>query len=88
MVTESGAGIIGVRVSTEDPKEGFTLTRPSGWFDLLVNGGQAVSLQFGRSPFRPQRRRIMVPWNQVSWWTLLVLEEFKLLEFLIFLFMN
>lgn len=35
-------------------------------FDVLVNGGGAVTLQFQRSPFRPLTRTVFVPWNQVS----------------------
>ena len=51
----SGMGLIGVRVSTTLPNEGFTMTRDDGWFDLMVNGGGAVMLQFGRSPYPPMR---------------------------------
>lgn len=58
-------GLMGVRVSTSTPQEGFTLTRDDGWFDLLVNGGGAVTLQFGRSPFKPQSHIVFVPWNEV-----------------------
>lgn len=31
----------------------------------MVNGGGAVTLQFGRSPFRPQSIIVQVPWNEV-----------------------
>lgn len=65
MVTSIGTGLMGVRVSTSTPMEGFTLTREDGWFDLLVNGGGAVTLQFGRSPFRPHSTIVNVPWNEV-----------------------
>lgn len=65
VLTPTGLGLMGVRVSTSTPLEGFTLTRDDGWFDLLVNGGGAVTLQFGRSPFGPQSRIIFVPWNEV-----------------------
>ncbi|KAJ9578404.1 hypothetical protein L9F63_005377, partial [Diploptera punctata] len=65
VVTSMGMGLMGVRVSTSTPLEGFTLTREDGWFDLLVNGGGAVTLQFGRSPFRPQNHIVNVPWNEV-----------------------
>ena len=66
VVTHLGTGLMGVRVSTSTPLEGFTLTRDDGWFDLLVNGGGAVTLQFGRSPFKPQSHIVFVPWNEVS----------------------
>ncbi|KAK7861848.1 hypothetical protein R5R35_013485 [Gryllus longicercus] len=65
VVTAMGMGLMGVRVSTSTTLEGFTLTREDGWFDLLVNGGGAVTLQFGRSPFRPQSHIVNVPWNEV-----------------------
>ena len=61
-----GMGLMGVRVSTSTPLEGFTLTREDGEFDLLVNGGGAVVLQFGRSPFKPQSFVTYVPWNEVN----------------------
>lgn len=59
-------GLMGVRVSTNIAPEGFTLTREDGWFDLLVNGGGAVTLQFGRSPFKAQTQIVNVPWNEVG----------------------
>jgi hypothetical protein len=34
-------------------------------FDVLVNGGGAVTLQFQRSPFLPLTRTVFVPWNQI-----------------------
>jgi hypothetical protein len=34
-------------------------------FDVLVNGGGAITLQFQRSPFRPQTKTVFVPWNQI-----------------------
>ena len=69
VVTASGEGIIGVRVSVDRSRGasnyGFTLTRPGGWFDMLVNGGGAVTLQFQRSPFKPLTRTSYIPWNQI-----------------------
>ncbi|ODN01413.1 Teneurin-m [Orchesella cincta] len=68
VVTPNGSGLMGVRVSSSSPLEplgGFTLTQDDGWFDLMVNGGGAVTLHFGRSPFNSQTRTIFVPWNEV-----------------------
>ncbi|XP_017766143.1 PREDICTED: teneurin-a [Eufriesea mexicana] len=66
VVTEQGIGIIGIRVSVDrESRLGFTLTRADGWFDVLVNGGGAVTLQFQRSPFKPLTRTVFVPWNQI-----------------------
>lgn len=65
VVTSMGSGLVGVRVSTTKPLEGFTLTRENGWFELLVNGGGAVTLSFGRSPFKHTSYVVYVPWNEV-----------------------
>ncbi|KAJ8676085.1 hypothetical protein QAD02_011871, partial [Eretmocerus hayati] len=66
VVTEQGLGIIDVRVSIDkDTRFGFVLTRAGGWYDILVNGGGAVTLQFQRSPFGPITRTVFVPWNQI-----------------------
>ncbi|XP_074593790.1 teneurin-m-like isoform X2 [Brevipalpus obovatus] len=67
VISPDGNGITGIRVSVAsvDTKLGFTLTRPDGWFDILVNGGSIVTLQFQRSPFHPIKRTVMVPWNEI-----------------------
>src|SRR4051794_14847537 len=66
VVTPDGNGLTGIRISVAtDPQFGFTLTRPDGWFDILVNGGAMVTLQFQRSPFHPIKRTVMVPWNEI-----------------------
>ncbi|XP_037506550.1 teneurin-m isoform X1 [Rhipicephalus sanguineus] len=63
---KEGNGIVGIRVSVAtDPQFGFTLTRNDGWFDILVNGGGAVTLQFQRNPFHPIKRTVLVPWNTI-----------------------
>lgn len=59
-------GLIGVRVSATDPQFGFTLTRSDGWFDILVNGGGIVELQFQRNPFYPIKKSIYVSWNDIA----------------------
>ncbi|XP_076255670.1 teneurin-a transmembrane protein isoform X2 [Rhynchophorus ferrugineus] len=66
VVSPQGLGIVGIRVSVDrESKFGFTLTRNGGWFDVLVNGGGAVTLQFQRSPFKPKTITVYVPWNQI-----------------------
>ncbi|XP_067122609.1 teneurin-m-like isoform X2 [Centruroides vittatus] len=66
VLNREGSGIMGIRVSVAtDPQFGFTLTRADGWFDILVNGGGAVTLQFQRNPFHPIKRTILAPWNEI-----------------------
>ncbi|KAK6741696.1 hypothetical protein RB195_009519 [Necator americanus] len=62
----STVALPGVRVSdTVNPLYGFTLTRVDGEFDLLVNGGRTVNLQFLRSPFQRIKRSVYVPPNEI-----------------------
>ena len=34
-------------------------------FDILVNGGGSVTLNFLRQPFKAMQMTVMVPWNQM-----------------------
>ncbi|RWS31258.1 teneurin-m-like protein [Leptotrombidium deliense] len=62
----SGSGLMGVRVGiANEPLLGFVVSRETGWFDIMVNGGGAVTLHFQRDPFRPTQRTVMVPWNEI-----------------------
>ncbi|XP_063223573.1 teneurin-a [Bacillus rossius redtenbacheri] len=66
VISAQGLGLVGIRVSVDrDARFGFTLTRNGGWFDMLVNGGGAVTLQFQRSPFKQATITVFVPWNQI-----------------------
>ncbi|KAA0190905.1 Tenascin major-like isoform X1 [Hyalella azteca] len=66
VISGQGSGLLGVRVSMFRPNDtGFTLTRHGGRFDLMVNGGGAVKLVFGKPPFRPYVKTVRVPWNEV-----------------------
>ncbi|TKR76266.1 hypothetical protein L596_017430 [Steinernema carpocapsae] len=69
VVTEAGAPLTGVRVSdVAHPLYGFTLTRSQdggGAFDLMVNGGGHVTLQFMRQPFDRIEKSFAVEWNRI-----------------------
>lgn len=66
VLSQQGLGIVGVRVSVDrHPRLGFTLTRHGGWFDIMVNGGGAVTLQFQRNPYRPETRTVWAAWNRI-----------------------
>ncbi|KAK8385757.1 hypothetical protein O3P69_016491 [Scylla paramamosain] len=66
VVTPQGQGIAGVRASVDkESRFGLTATRKGGWFDVMVNGGGAVTLQFQRIPFEPLTVTVPVPWNQI-----------------------
>ncbi|OQR79684.1 teneurin-3-like [Tropilaelaps mercedesae] len=66
VVSSSRAPLMGVRVGVaSDVTAGFTVSRSDGWFDLMVNGGGAVTLQFRRDPFKIHERTLMVPVNDI-----------------------
>ena len=66
IVDVGGLGIPGVRVGVStDPLLGFTLTRENGWFDLMVNGGGAITLHLQRDPFKSIQRVVNVPVNEI-----------------------
>ena len=55
VVDSNGAPLQAVRIfDTANSLYGFTISRNGGEFDLVVNGGGSISLQFMRQPFRTQ----------------------------------
>ncbi|XP_074650354.1 teneurin-m-like [Tubulanus polymorphus] len=66
VIAKDGSPLIGVRVSVlTQPLYGFTLTREQGLFDILVNGGGSVTLNFLRQPFKSKGSTVTVPWNRL-----------------------
>ncbi|XP_053203899.1 teneurin-m-like isoform X2 [Panonychus citri] len=66
IISPSGNGLMGVRVGVvNDQYLGIVVSRDAGWFDIMVNGGSAVTLDFRRDPFKPIQRTVFVPWNQI-----------------------
>ncbi|XP_063415376.1 teneurin-m-like isoform X2 [Mytilus trossulus] len=66
VLTKDGTPLLGVRVTvTRQPLYGYTLTRREGQFDILVNGGGSVTLEFTRLPFITKKISVLVPWNQI-----------------------
>ncbi|XP_056012586.1 teneurin-m-like isoform X7 [Ostrea edulis] len=64
--TRDGTPLVGVRVNVRiQPLYGHTLTRNDGMFDILVNGGGSVTLEFTRQPFQSHTISVSVPWNQI-----------------------
>ena len=83
VLTTTGRGLVGVRVTHSDlHNEGYTMTQEDGWFDFMVNGGGAVTLKFGKSPFPPQVRTLFAPWNEV----IIPSHVYIFLSFFIYLF--
>jgi len=68
VVTDDGAALSGVAISVLDhPEFGQTFTRLDGAFDLAVNGGDLLTLNYTRIDYLPVQRQIEVPWRDYTW---------------------
>ncbi|XP_076131231.1 teneurin-2 isoform X3 [Alosa pseudoharengus] len=65
VLTTDGTPLVGVNVTfVKYPQYGYTMTRQDGMFDLVANGGGALTLRFDRAPFLSQERTVWLPWNR------------------------
>src|ERR1051326_6890880 len=59
-----GTPLAGVRVSLLNrPQFGYTLTRPDGMYDFVINGGGPVVVQYQKSGYIASHRRKQTPWR-------------------------
>jgi RHS repeat-associated protein len=60
----SGAPLAGVTVRVvNQSKLGYTVSRADGAFDLVMNGGATVTLQYEKLGYMTVQRKATVPWN-------------------------
>ena len=63
-----GAPVTGVRISIHDhPEYGSTLSRADGMFDLAVNGGGLLTVDYEKEGYLPAQRPVDVPWRDWVW---------------------
>ena len=54
----------GVRITIlNHPELGFTVSRADGMFDMAVNGGGSLTVDYQQTGFCPVQRQISVPWQ-------------------------
>jgi RHS repeat-associated protein len=64
VLNRSGEPLPGVRVRVLNHSEyGYTLSRLDGEFDLAVNGGGSLIVDFQRDGHLPAQRKVRVPWK-------------------------
>lgn len=64
VLTRSNLPLPGVTVRVKGhPEFGQTLSRADGWFDLAVNGGGLLTLEYSRSDRLPAQRQVRVRWR-------------------------
>src|SRR5690606_29273921 len=66
VLDRDGAPLAGVRISVlAHPELGATRTRADGMFDLAVNGGGNLTIEFvGGADHLPAQRTVHVPWHE------------------------
>lgn len=64
VTTRDDEPLPGVVVSIKDhPEFGQTLSRADGWFDLAVNGGGRLTVDYERAGYLPSQRKVAAPWQ-------------------------
>lgn len=75
ILDREGLPLPGVTVTIFDhPEYGQTLSRIDGWYDMAVNGGSAVAVDYRKDGYLPARRTIDTAWQNFS-----VLPEVRLI---------
>ncbi len=66
--TRDGKPLASVRITVlSHPEFGFTRTREDGVFDLAVNGGGVLTVQYEAEGFLPSQRQVRAPWGDYAW---------------------
>ncbi len=64
---KANAPLPGVTVTVKDhPEFGQTLSRADGQFDLAVNGGGLLTLNYSKPGFLPAQRQLNAPWQDFA----------------------
>ncbi|HVW25527.1 MAG TPA: RHS repeat-associated core domain-containing protein [Polyangiaceae bacterium] len=67
VVDQSGSSLAGVRVSASaHPEYGYTFTRPDGLFDLAVNGGARLLLDYEKDGLVSVQRVVQPGWQRYA----------------------
>jgi RHS repeat-associated protein len=68
VLARDGEPLVGVRITPKDqPAVGHTVSRADGLFDLAVNGGAGVTIQYTRAGYLPSQRIVETRWNDFVW---------------------
>jgi RHS repeat-associated protein len=68
VVDKQDTPVSDVRVSIKDhPEYGHTSTRTDGMFDLVVNGGEQLVIDYEKSGYLPVQRRVKSEWRDYYW---------------------
>lgn len=66
--TRDGMPLSGVAITIlGHPEYGRTLTREDGMFDLAVNGGGQITVQYTKAGYLASQRQVVAPWRDHVW---------------------
>lgn len=68
VLSGSGSPLSGVTITVlNHPEFGQTLSRPNGMFDIAVNGGELLTLNYEKETYLPIQRQFSAPWPDYAW---------------------
>src|SRR3990170_2823422 len=71
-----GTALSGVKVTILDHAEyGSTLTRADGMFDIAINGGGVMTVEYEKQGYFPAQRQVDAPWQDFAWLPDIVMVE-------------
>lgn len=64
VISRDGQVLPGVKITVHDhPEFGHTFSREDGWFDMAVNGGGALTVNYDKVGLLPAQRTVDTPWS-------------------------
>jgi RHS repeat-associated protein len=68
VLDRAGQPLGGVRITIlNHPEYGYTQTRADGLFDMVVNGGSHLTVDYKRTGYLGAQRQIDLPWRDYAW---------------------
>jgi RHS repeat-associated protein len=68
VMNREGAPISGVSVNIlSHPEFGSTVTRADGMFDMAVNGGEPLTVNYEKAGYLTVQRQVHTPWQDYEW---------------------
>lgn len=67
VISRDGQPLSGVKITVKDhPEYGYTLSRTDGLFDLAVNGGDSLVVNYEKTGYLPAQRIVPTTWQQYA----------------------
>ncbi len=76
VMTRDSRPLSGVKITIfKHPEYGETMTRADGAFDMVVNGGSRLTIDYRKDGYFSAQRKVNAPWQDYVWATDVVLVE-------------